>query len=324
MTASASMTTSNPKIDGAHRTVPKLIDQISRSADKRIEIKGSVPIPEWTSDWNPDDAWSWHLQGLAPYNGFPTTIANGCVTASANTGYFATFSQEQGKAPQVRAVILPDPAYEHAAGIQLLGDYLAVPLEKGGLTAKVVFYDVSDLAKPVELYSFLMPAHNQKASALALTSFTDAHGVEQALLGVWDYDNHVMVFFQAKVEDLGGGSSPWVQSTLIDAASLQGDQYECFSMVTQANEQGGDTVYLAGFAQDEKLHLFTVETRPPNVGALTKVAVYDGWKGTNWRVGGIGLEIVDPNTLRILGTAKDPRGTTSDYTIDMYVWESSG
>ena len=102
--------------------------------------------------------------------------------------------------------------------------------------------------------------------------------------------------------------------------ALQGDQFQCFSMVTETGSNG-DQVYLVGFREDEEVHLFSVETRDANkYGELTKAGTYKGWDGSDWRTGGVALQIVDSSTVRILATGKDPHGSTDEYSIDLYVW----
>lgn len=59
---------------------------------------------------------------------------------------------------------------------------------------------------------------------------------------------------------------------------------------------------------------------PPAYGWLNPVQVFTGFSGTDWRYGGIGLQIVNPTTIRLFASEKDPGGNTSEYSIDVHVW----
>jgi len=317
--ASADMTTVNPKIDGKHTTLAKLIDNLPRASNAKITIKGEQFIADWY-DWSSvNNSWSWHLQGIAPYNGYAGSIMNGCIAASGSAGYFATFSQEPNKSATVKQVVLPDVAYVHAAGIQLLGDYLPVPLERSSGTAKVVFYDVSRMDHCLELYSIEMKG--DKASAVAIAAYTDpASGIEYAILAVYEYDDRAMYWYRAPVEQLGAATSPWAYMGAYIDDALHGTQYQCFSLVTQSGDQG-DEVFLVGYNEAEEIHLFTVDLGPtPAYGWLTPAQTFKGWSGTDWRYGGIGLQLVDPTHIRLFASDKDPTGNTSDYEMKVHIW----
>lgn len=319
------MLLTNPKIDGTQTSVRAVLNAIPRKDPKKFTVRGTIPIPPWSS-LNPVDSVEWHYQGIAPYNGNGgPTIANGCISASSTQGYFSGFSQGQGDYPRVRSVVVPDSNYFHAAGIQMLGDLLAVSLETSGSgNGKVAFYDVGQLASPRYLYTVQMPA--RKASAVGITRYRDAAGVDQCLMVVYQYDDYQMYVYQAPADAVATSAQAWVlKHTYTGSALDTGDQFQNFALVTQANAVG-DTVYLLGFREDEELWLYSVDTAPgSSFGQFAHVETFTGWNGSDWR-NGMGLQIVDATHMRLFGTAKDPSGDSdypkgpADYHFDIYAY----
>ncbi len=317
------MLLANPKIDGTQTSVPNLLNTIPRSNPLKCTVDGTIPIPPWFS-LNPFHAVEWHYQGIAPYNGDGATLANGCISASSTQGYFSGFSQASASGhADVRSVVVPDANYFHAAGIQMLGDLLPVPLERDSGSAKVAFYNVGNLAAPVHLYNLTMPAN--KASAVAITTYTDGSGVEQCILMVYQYDDYQMYIYRAPAAGLASASGWEFVHTYTGSAFDCGDQFQGFAMVTEQTSSG-DVVYVMGFREDEELWLYSVDTsNGSNYGKPTLVTHYTGWNGSDWR-NGMGLQIANPTTLRLYGTDKDPSGDSdypngpADYSFHVYVY----
>jgi len=318
------MLATNPKIDGTQNTVENILKAIPRTNPTAYSVSGTIPIPPWAkiSGTNPIgaiyDSIEWHYQGIAPYNGSTTT--NGVISASSTIGYFSPFSDSV-----VQAVVEPNADYYHCAGIQMLGTVLAAPLESDDDddNGYVAFYDVTDPASPTFLYSLQMPAG--KASATAITNYTDTNGVEQCLLMVYQYDDHQMYIYRALASAVGSGpASVWTRSaTYTGSAFDTGDQYQAFSLVTQSGS-GADQVFLLGFREDEELWLYSINTSAAinsGYGSPSTVAKYTGWNGSDFR-NGTGLQIVSSTALRIFGTATDPSGGSSqtDYSFNIYVY----
>jgi len=325
------MNLTNPKIDGTQNTVENILKAIPRTNPASYSVSGTISISPWAevSGLNPIggiiDSIEWHYQGIAPYNGTDggSTIANGVISASSTEGYFSVFSQASGQSPVVQSVVIPNSDYYHCAGIQLLGDLLAASLESedDGDNGLIAFYDVSNPASPKYLYSLTMPA--TKASTAAITNYTDSNGVEQCLLMVYQYDNYEMYIYRAPASAVGTGpASVWTRSETYNGSAFDtGDQYQCFSLVTQSGS-GDDQVFLLGFREDEEVWLYSINTSNAinsGYGLPALVAKYTGWNGSDFR-NGTGLQIVDSTTLRIFGTATDPSGETDDYTFNIYVY----
>lgn len=319
------MLLTNPKIDGTRTNVPAILNALPRTNPTRYTVSGTIPIPPWSSG-NPVRNLERHYQGIAPYNGTGSpTVANGCISASSTAGYFSGFSQAPNANPNVNSVVVPNANYFHAAGIQMLGDLLAVPLEstQGG-NGLVAFYNVGNLSAPVYLSTLTMPA--KKASAVGITTYTDTSGTEQCLLVVYEYDHHQMYVYQAPASGIGGATPGWVLKTTYTGSALDtNDQFQSFALVTQHNS-GGDVVYLLGFREDEELWLYTVNTTPgASFGQFVYSAKYTGWNGSDWR-NGMGLQIASTTQMRLFGTTTDPSGSSTypggpaNYTFQIYIY----
>ena len=313
----------NPKIDGTRTSVQTLLNALNRKATS-VNVTGTIPVPPWSS-LNPVDSIEWHYQGIAPYNGTNSpTVSNGCISASSSSGYFSGFSQASGSNPVVRSVVVPNSGYYHCAAIQMIGDLLPAPLESkdeddNGLVA---FYNVGNLASPSLLYTLTMPG--RKASATAITTYTDSNGAEQAILMVYEYDHQEMYIYQAPASQIG--TSAWTKMPTYNGSAFQtGDEYQGFALVTQANSTG-NVVYLLGFREDEELWLWTINTGSSQYGLPTYVTTYRDWNGSDWR-NGMGLQIASPTQLRLFGTAKDPSGSSSypngpaNYNFNIYLYQ---
>jgi hypothetical protein len=315
----------NPKIDGTTTSVPTLLNALNRKATS-VNVTGTIPVPPWVS-LNPVHSIEWHYQGIAPYNGTSSpTVYNGCISASSTPGYFSGFSQASGSNPVVRSVVVPNSNYYHCAAIQMIGDLLPAPLESADEDNKglVSFYNVGNLASPAHLYTLTMP--KRKASATAITTYTDASGVEQAMLMVYEYDHQQMYIYKALASQIGTSASAWTAMPTYGGSAFQtGDEYQAFALVTQASSTG-NVVYLLGFREDEELWLWTVNTGSTQYGLPTYVNTYRDWNGSDWR-NGMGLQIASTTKMRLFGTSKDPSGSSSypngpaSYNFNIYIYQ---
>ncbi|MDC0710785.1 hypothetical protein POL68_20075 [Stigmatella sp. ncwal1] len=295
------MNTSNPKIDGSSTSVQNLLSAMSRTP-QRFNVVGTIQVPDWRGV-------NKHFQGIAPLNG--AIAITGQISASADTWWCASFS-ESGPAPARVSSVMGTSYYDHAGGIQRLGNLLPMPLENDRNEATVAFYDVSTNT-PRNLYEIHMTG--SKASAAAITTYTDAQGIEQAVLLVYAYSPKQFGVYRAPAHALS--TNAWTkigETNVLDSD----DQFQCFGLVTQANV-GGDVVYLVGFREDEEVHLYSMNTNSVNYGYLSHVETFRGWSGSQWRYG-VGLQISNSTKLRIFGCSEDPSGDRDDYSFPIYYW----
>ncbi len=289
----------NPKVNDIFTA----INGLNRKATK-VTITGTVKYPDW-------DGANDHIQGVAPKNGTRET-RGGLSGSSSDGGYIATFQPSTVRATSIWPYQPGD--YDHGGGTQMLGDLMAFAVESDDSkdNAQVGIYDLANLAAPVLKYQFTV--NGRKASAAAITNFTDG-ATEKVLLATYDYDPRYMRFFLADYSAVNGNTNPFTQIYQYKGSALDGDQYQNFALVTNT----ANVIYLLGFREDEELHVYEVQsTRNPfTITGLVKRATYKDWNGSDWRYG-MGIQIVDANAIQLWGTASDPSGSSTNYSINLY------
>lgn len=296
----------NPKIDGTTTSVATLLSRIPREDPQKYMVAGTIEVPDWrgVSD---------HFQGIAPING-ETRITGQISASSGDGGWFASFVEGSSQPARVTHVY-STPRYDHAGGIQRLGDLLPLPMENDDDFATVAFFDCRTSEY---IYEFHI-GQDKKASAAAITRYIDAQGNDWALLAIYRYDPMAFQLFLAP-----GGSvsaNTWVNAGGTNSLP-DDDQFQCFALVTQQNRRPDgttyDEVYLLGFREDEHVGLFHFDTGS-DYGHLTHVATYGRFHGSQWRYG-VGLQIASSTNLRIFGCSEDPSGDRDDYDFPIYYW----
>ena len=299
------MNTTNPKISSS-TSVHQLLLDMRKTDPARFPVVGTIEVPDWRGVND-------HFQGIAPLNG--VIAITGQISASADKWWCASFV-ENGN-PATVTDVFGTSYYDHAGGIQRLGDLLPVPLENDRGEATVAFYDVSSSSSAPLLYEIGISG---KASAVAITNYRDSAGYEQAMLLVYRYDPKSFYVYRARVDELSGGSNAWHYVT--ETRSIEhedDDQYQCFALVTEAGS-GGDQVVLLGFREDEEVVRFNVSTQSHDYGTISAIQwTYVGWEGSQWRYG-VGLQISSSTKIRIFGCSEDPHGDRDDYEFPIYYW----
>jgi hypothetical protein len=303
------MNISNPKIDGGSAAyLQDLLAMIPKNNPAEHLVRGTIPVPDWRGVNN-------HFQGIAPMNGAEVVI--GQMSASADTWWAASFIESSAPgATGIVSDVFGSEHYDHAGGIQRLGDLLPMPLENGDGEAIVAFYDVTN-ADTKYLYEISITG---KASAAAITTYTDSAGHDQAVLLVYQYDPKKFRVFRAPagtVHQEGHWEYIGETNEVPDPARRK-DQFQSFALATQVYDDK-DTVYLLGFRENEAIVLCTMSTAPNDYGQLTHVRTYEGFDGSQWRYG-VGLQICGPTKVRLFGCSEDPSGDRDDYTFPLYVW----
>jgi hypothetical protein len=293
------MITRNPKIDGSATSVQSLLRAMKKSDPQEYRVEGRIQVPDWRGVNN-------HFQGIAPING--EASITGDISASADRAWVANFLQGTSSPSEVQGV-WSTQNYDHAGGIQRLGELLVVPLESDN-GATIAFLQGSTY-----LYEIHQP-DGHKASAAAITNYTDSAGVEQALLMVYRYDPKSFDIFRAPADSVS--SNTWER--VGGSSEISGrEQYQCFALVTQTSTAGvEDNVYLVGLREDETVVLFSLVTLGSFFGSLAELEQYK-FDGSQWRYG-VGLQIVSPTSIRIFGCSEDPSGDRDDYHFPIYVW----
>ncbi|MBV8518451.1 MAG: hypothetical protein JO197_13725 [Acidobacteria bacterium] len=301
------MNITNPKVAGqtdAH--LQNLLALMPKKNPTEYLIRGTKTVPEW-------EGVKKHFQGIAPMNGSESII--GQISASADTWWCASFIERSIGTTGIVSDVFGSEHYDHAGGIQRLGDVLPVPLEKSGSdVVTVAFYDVTN-ANTTYMYEY---GYRGKASGVAITNYCDSDHNEQAVMLVYEYDPKRFKIYRTAADAVTSRSWEHVGETnaIPDPARLD-DQFQSFGLVTQTFNDT-DTVYLLAFRENEAIVLCTMDTGS-NYGHLTYVETYEGFDGSQWRYG-VGLQICGPSKLRIFGCSEDPTGDTDDYSFPLYVW----
>jgi hypothetical protein len=300
----------NPKIDGENKSFPDLIRAIDRKNPSECRVHGTIPVPDWEGIKN-------HFQGIAPKN--KSTDVTGVMSASASEWWAASFVQNGSTAStgSVQHVWSSGRTYDHASGIQRLGDLLPIGLENDQGLSTVAFYDVTDPTTARFLYEVHIAG---KASAVAITGYDDANRNNFMMMLVYQYDPKFFQVYRVALEDIEDGSA-WehVGDTNVIPDQDDDDQYQCFALATQANGVHGDTLYLIGFRENEAAVVYTVSIDPNNFGHLTFVEAFRGWEGAEWRYGA-GLQICSEFAVRVFGCSEDPSGDSDNYEFPIYYW----
>ena len=302
------MNLNNPKISGT-KSLQTLIGDIDRTSAAEYTVVGTIRVPDWRGVNN-------HFQGIAPLNG--VVEITGQISASADEWWTASFVEEGD--PATVTAVWGTPTYDHAGGIQRLGDLLPIGLESNDGLATVAFYDVTDPRTRPSVPQYEVHVAG-KASAVAITNYTGPDDrLEYAMLLVYQYDPKKFQVYRALVSDIGGNTNNWryMGETNTIPDHDDDDQYQCFALATQT-DGSTDTVYLLGFRENESVVLYTVSTGSSDYGQLSYETVYNGWKGAEFRYG-IGLQICGPQHIRIFGCSEDPSGDRDDYRFPIYYW----
>jgi hypothetical protein len=296
----------NPKIDSEANSFLDLIRRIDRKNPSECTVYGTIPVPDWRGVNN-------HFQGIAPKNN--STDITGVISASADEWWAASFVQN-GSTATVEDV-LSGNQYDHAGGIQCLGDLLPIGLENDDGDAKVMFYDVTNPAAAIGMYEVRITG---KASAIAIANYDDAEHTNFALMLVYQYDPKVFQVFRAKLEDIEDPAS-WQHVTNTNPIPDQddNDQYQCFALATQSNGFNADTIYLIGFRENEAAVVYSVSIDPGSFGRLTFIEAFRGWEGAEWRYAA-GLQICSEFAVRVFGSSEDPTGDSNRYDFPIYYW----
>lgn len=300
------MHTRNPKIDGGFKSVQHLLREMKKDDPQVYRVVGNIPVPDWRGIRN-------HFQGIAPING--ETRITGDISASADEAWFATF-REGTSPPAVVEGVWETRYYDHAGGVQRIGELLALPLENNTGGSTVAFFKGTQILYELDLID------GHKASGVAVTNYTEIPNTgepkEHALLLVYRYEPKTFDIYRAPADDIGTDNWEfWTESSPLPDDT----QYQCFGLVTQIHSGGIlNEVFLLAFSQDEDAVLLQLDVQPDSMlfGTLTEVERFK-FHGSQWRYG-VGLQIASDRKIRIFGCSEDPSGDFDDYEFPIYFW----
>jgi hypothetical protein len=206
-----------------------------------------------------------------------------------------------------------EPGFDHAGGMQALGNVLAVPFEGGGDHSKVVFYNVSNPLKPVRLTNEVDHTEfSTEAGTATLTKLANGH----FLLVIGRADAATLDFYVSTGTDLQTtGYEPfdtWHKGELTGDDETFGD-YQELNFVAQCD----GSLFMIGthrnFFFEDFVDLFRVTNGAGNDVAIEKVAKKHLFCDGNCDFDAAGGAYVDPGgQLYVYGTTHDNDGAPVD------------
>lgn len=289
----------NPKL----QDVPAAFDSITRQGKLRT-LHGVLP----GDDNDVVDLIGTHVQGIAhtqddiflSYNRVPT----------APTGLLAVVSKKTGWV--VHWIYTPQESagYQHPGGMQIIGDYLMVPIENWQHNQSYIhFYDLSSMTDkvPPQPLAYSLRRHNGSGAA-GITNYTSG-GTEYYLMVA--YDNGKLYFYRSNGLTLA--DEAFALSLLFTTEVSQGG-YSSLCLVTDKN----NGVYMIGFwteaadsAPVDYMDLYSVDIGNQRVSDVLKsrhmITQYGdivGPAGVHFRFGA-GLRILSDTALKAYATQRN-------------------
>lgn len=289
----------NPKL----QNVPTAFDNIMRQGKLR-RLHGVLP----GDDNDVVDLIGTHVQGIAHTQNYVFLSYNRVPIAP--TGLLAVVSKKTGWV--VHWLYTPQEAdnYQHPGGMQIIGDYLMVPIENWHHNQSYIhFYDLSAMTDtvPPQLLPYSVRRHNGSGAA-GITNYTWG-SVEYYLMVA--YDNGKLYFYQSNGVSLADDG--FALSLLFTTEVSQGG-YSSLCLLTDKN----NNVYMVGFwteapesAPVDYMDLYSVDIANQRVSDLIKsrhmtTAYGDimGPDGVHFRYGA-GLRILSDTALKAYATQRN-------------------
>jgi hypothetical protein len=144
-----------------------------------------------------------------------------------------------------------DPAYEHAGGLSLMGDFAAIPLEwtegfwcQNFNCSKIVFYDVWDPLNPVPLPEVVHRGNYHHAGAATVTKLRSGFFTNRYLLAVQSDDPAEIQFYLSSGETIQSATEVFSETPL-GVWSTQQHGAPNYNSITFIQDCGG-MLYLIG------------------------------------------------------------------------------
>lgn len=289
----------NPKI----RDVRSAFENIARNG-KRKTYRGKEP-----SDGEEiADLVGTHVQGVAHYGKYAFLSHNRLF--SRPNGWIGVFSKKTDKMVYWIDTPVEEHHYPHPGGMQVIGDYLMVPVENGDHDKSFLyFYDLSqmtDTQKPRRLAYSLRQHHG--AGAAGITNYTQ-DGIEYYLVAA--YDNGALYFYRSNGKTL---ADPEFSLTFYYSVSVAQGGYSSTCLLTDRSNK----IYLVGFwterpdvAPVDYMDLYSIDLFSGTISdvqlsrhMVTEYGGTVGIDGVHFRFGA-GLSILSDTALKALAAQRN-------------------
>ncbi len=289
----------NPKL----QNVPTAFNNISHQGKLRT-LRGVLP----GDDNDVVDLIATHVQGIAHTQDYVFLSYNRIRIAP--TGLLAVVSKKTGWV--VHWMYTPEETdnYPHPGGMQIIGDYLMVPVENGAHNQSYIhFYDLSsmtDKTPPTQL-PYSLRRHNGSGGA-GITNYTSG-GVEYYLLAA--YDNGKLYFYRSNGMTL---AEDGIAFSLLFTTEVSQGGYSAVCLLTDKN----NGLYMVGFwtenpesAPVDYVDLYSIDIENQSISDVLKsrhmITQYGdilGPAGVHFRFSA-GLRILSDTTLKAYATQRN-------------------
>jgi hypothetical protein len=288
----------NPKM----QNVRAAFDNISRQGRTKT-YAGSEP-----SDEGFTNLVGTHVQGVAHYGKYVFLTHNRLF--SRPTGWIAVISKETDKVVYWMDTPEEDDNYPHPGGMQVIGDYLMVPVENGSHNhSYIYFYDLSEMTDtvPPRLLSYSLNRHNGTGAA-GIANYTRGE-TEYYLVAA--YDNGKLRFYRSNGKTLA--DPDFELEPYFDGRVSQGGYSSTCLLADKSNG-----LYMVGFwtrdpevSPVDYMDLYSINLDKKIIYDMTEprhmITAYGGVKGidgVHFRYGA-GLSILSDTELKALACQRN-------------------
>ncbi|WP_310409965.1 hypothetical protein, partial [Chamaesiphon sp. OTE_8_metabat_110] len=247
-----------------------------------------------------------HVQGVARYGNYLLLSHN---NKGYSHGFIIVLNVESMK--MVHKICTPDEHYNHPGGMQVIGDYLMVPVENSSYSQSLIhFYDLSMMtdSEPPKNETFGITREFDGAGAAGITNYTDSE-TEYYLLAA--YNNGAIDFYKSNGNPIS--NDPGFQEILF-SATISCETYDSICLLTDVNQQ----IYMIGFrtynlggSNEDYADLYEIDLQKKCVSQVipsrhfyTEHGGFIGLAGVHFRWGA-GLKIVNDSSLNFLATQRN-------------------
>lgn len=257
-----------------------------------------------------------HIQGMAQYKNYYI------MTHDVKLGNSLIYIFNRTTKRQVHKLEAPHSDYHHPGGCQVIGDYLAIEIERGD-ESYILFYwlgTLTDTTPPTLMPAQIRTEAKTGANCIGISDVKTRNGREYVIIvrsneGMTVYRSNGLYLDDPKLEFSRDFSGPFRQgdSTGADNINLVTQQDgELFALVFAGNEKDWQSDYFDLYRIDllnKKIQF--IKTRSMNVKSTA-----DFLMGFRY---GAGSAVVDQNTLNIYCCGRQAIPSTSFLLIDEFI-----
>jgi hypothetical protein len=256
-----------------------------------------------------------HIQGMAQYKNYYI------MTHDVIQGNSLIYIFNRTTKKQVHKLEAPHGDYHHPGGCQIIGDYLAIEIEKGD-ESYVLFYwlgTLTDTSSPILMPAKIKTEGKTGANCIGISDVKTRNGREYVIIvrsneGMTVYRSNGLYLDDPELEFIRdfNGSFRKGESTGADSINLVTQQDgELFALVFAGNEKDWQSDYFDLY----RIDLLDKEVKFIRTRSITVKSTVDFIMGFRY---GAGSVVVDQNTLNIYCCGRQAIPTTNFLLIDEF------